>query len=131
MPTPVLFEKLGSKLGRHKKVIDTLFFLCIVILAVCVVLLKNEIESIWLMLLFALSGYILMWTAIFQMVISCFDVNFDQHKTFINKFLAMPNRNGVAGSKLAQWYSSLFFTFFMFGLFIFLFFGIFVWLKSS
>jgi hypothetical protein len=35
MPTPVLFEKLGSKLGRHKKVIDTLFFLSIVILAVC------------------------------------------------------------------------------------------------
>ncbi|OKY25786.1 hypothetical protein [Thalassotalea sp. PP2-459] len=131
MPTPVLFEKLGSKLGHHKKLIDALFFVSITVLAVCVVLLKNESESIWLMFAFASSGYLLMWSAIFQMVISCFDVNFEQHRTFINKFLAMPNRNGVAESKLAQWFSSLFFSFFMFGLFIFPFFGIFVWLMSS
>ncbi|WP_353519098.1 hypothetical protein, partial [Thalassotalea sp. SU-HH00458] len=131
MPTPVLFEKLGSKLGLHKKVIDTSLFLCVVILVACVVLLKNELEFIWLYFLFALSIYILMWLAIFQMVISCFDVNFEQHKTFLNKFLRMPNRNVVANSKIAQWFSSLFFTFFIFGLCIFPIFSIFVWLKSS
>jgi hypothetical protein len=131
MATPNLLEKFATKLGQKKKIIDSLFFACIILLGISATILNQGSDSIIVMVVFALSGYTFMWCGVIEMVISCFDINYDYTKTILNRFLAMPNRNSMKDSKFSQWYTSIFFTFFMFGLLIAPFFGFFVWLKAS